>query len=217
MASASGRSESAASEPVGVASEQSREALARFDRNARDAKRRRIEQGRHEDDADPLSRYYAECRRRRDGGVPIAPHAEAMLAAEDEMAREPYDCSPEGDRAAERHACANGFRLIERSLNDYAAPVGVSLKESMSAALELSARKLDRRIETASRRWERARRPRMWSPRRRGSCGRPRARARRTQRSTRAGPDTEGESEPPGEAAGRHTCIDCAPVEDWSA
>lgn len=48
------------------------------------------------------------------------------------------------------------------------------------------------------------------SRRRRGSCVRPpgRSRHKRTRRATRAGPDGEGESEPPGEVAGWRTCVD---------
>lgn len=55
---------------------------------------------------------------------------------------------------------------------------------------------------------------------RRGSCVHPPGRSRhgRARRATRAGPDSEGEPEPPGEAAGRRTCIDRhALIGSWSA
>lgn len=194
-----------------AAGERRREVLARLAHNARVAKRRRIEQQRHEDEADPQTLYMAECRRRRDAGLPIPAHAAAMLADEDELFAEPYDCSPAGDRAAERRACSHGVVVVRRSTEAFTAPAGVPLIESMSAALERSARGLDRR-NAAARQPARAMRPRMWTPRRRGACVRPRSRGRRARRSTRAGPagsssDGSGDSEPPG---GRHEALRCA-------
>lgn len=130
-------------------------------------------------------------------------------AWEAEFYAEPEDFSPERDEEARQFVHGHGVIEIERSFETRTAPAGVSLSESMGAALEHSARKLDHRITAAARQRNRALRPRTWSPRRRGSCGRPRARARRTQRSARAGPsDSSGDG--PGESsegelpAGRH-------------
>jgi hypothetical protein len=192
-----------------AAGERRREVLARLAHNARVAKRMRIEQRHQEDESDPQTRYMAECRRRRDAGLPIPAHAAAMLAGEDELSAEPYDCSPAGDRAAERRACSHGVVVVERSTEACTAPAGIPLIESMGAALERSARGLDRRITAVAQQRARAVRPRMWTPRRRGTCVRPRSRARRTRRSTRAGPsdssgDGSSDSEPPG---GRHDAL----------